>query len=101
MSTTDHKRLPQRYALNALKPYRKARGLSQRDVARILGLRSSSQISRWETGATPPSLLNAMKLAVLYRALVDALFIDLRHMLQEEIYRKEEASHVLRAKPRP
>jgi len=69
---------------NNLRKYRKTKGLRQKDVARVLGLKSASIISRWENGLCLPRPVNMFKLAVLYRTMADALFIDLRRLLQEE-----------------
>ena len=74
---------------NLLRKYRKVRGLSQKKVAQILGLKSSSRISRWENGSAVPSLSNAMRLAALYRVMVDALFIDNARCFKEEIVKVE------------
>ena len=75
---------------NCLRKYRKARGLNQQDVAEILGIKSTSMISRWEMGVCLPDLLNAFKLAVVYRTMVDALFIDQLRDLREHILEREE-----------
>jgi transcriptional regulator with XRE-family HTH domain len=75
---------------NSLRLYRKNRGLKQRDVALILGVRNASMISRWEKGLAIPSTVNVLKLAMIYRTSADALFIDYRLKLREEIQRKEE-----------
>ena len=84
MQKVNHKNVP-----NCLRRYRKARGLKQREVAEVLGLKSGSIISRWEKGVCLPSSLNVFKLAVIYRTMVDALFIDLRRELREDLRRKE------------
>jgi len=65
--------------------------MKQKEVARILGVKSASMISRWEKGATLPSTENAFKLAVIYRTMVDALYIDYLAQLTGEIRKKEEA----------
>lgn len=70
---------------NCLRKYRKTRGLKQKDVAGILGLKSTSLISRWERGVCLPSLINLLRLSILYRTLVDGLFIDLKRLLQKEL----------------
>jgi len=75
---------------NCLRKYRKARGLNQRKVAKIMGLKSSSIISRWEKGICLPSSLNIFKLAVVYRTMIDALFIDQLRELKDNLYKKEE-----------
>jgi len=81
---------------NCLRKYRKARGLKQNEVAEIIGLKSSSIISRWEKGICMPSLSNILKLALIYRTMVDALFIDQVRELKSSLYKKEE--EVLRNK---
>lgn len=74
----------------SLRKYRKARGLKQKEVAVIIGLKNSSVISRWENGVCLPKPENMFKLAVLYRTMVDALYIDLRRQFKQEILRAEE-----------
>lgn len=76
--------------LNSLRKHRKARGLKQKEVANILGLKSASMVSRWENGHCMPKLQNIFKLAILYRTMADGLFIDLRRLLKEEILKAEE-----------
>lgn len=75
---------------NLLRKYRKVRGLKEKDVARMLNLKSASRISRWEKGICLPSLANAFRLAALYRVMVDALFTDMSDSLKEEIHKSEE-----------
>jgi transcriptional regulator with XRE-family HTH domain len=75
---------------NCLRKYRKARGLKQKEVALILGLQSTSIISRWEKGVCLPDTLNALKLSVLYRTFVNGLFIDHFHELQEQLKSREQ-----------
>jgi len=74
---------------NCLKKYRKVRGFQQKDVARVLGVKSSSMISRWEKGICLPNTKNLFKLAVLYRTMADSLFIDLIREMRSEIQRRE------------
>lgn len=75
---------------NCLKKYRRVRGLKQADVAKILGLKSTAMISRWEKGVCLPDSLNMIKLAIIYRTMVDALFIELVRLLRDELISKEE-----------
>jgi len=79
------KRIP-----NLLRRYRKARGLTQRQAARILGVGSTSMVSRWEKGISLPSSLNIFKLAVLYRTMADTMFPNLTQILKEKILKREE-----------
>lgn len=76
--------------LNNLRKYRKAIGLTQKDVARILGLKNSSMISRWEKGVCLPSLPNAFKLAGLYCVLLDALFFPLMRQIRKKIMERQK-----------
>jgi len=87
MKRNSHKKIP-----NCLRKYRKARGLNQKEVAKVLGLKSASLISRWEKGICLPSPINLFRLAALYRTLVDALFIDLLRFLRQELIKKEKKS---------
>jgi len=75
--------------LNQLRKYRRARGLKQRDAARILGFADASSLSRWERGVCLPSAMNMFRLAALYRTLVDALYIDMLRTVRKEIKRRE------------
>lgn len=75
---------------NCLRKYRKLKGLRQKDVARILKLRSTSMISRWENGIVLPNSLNILRLSLLYRTLIDILFIDLMRRLKEDLRVREE-----------
>ena len=81
---------------NSLRKFRRARGLKQKEVAEILGLKSTSQISRWEKGVFLPKPLNIFKLAALYRTMADALFIDLIRSVKNDIHKREKK--ILKAK---
>ena len=67
-----------------------ASGLKQLDVAKILGMKSSSRISRWENGDGVPNIVNVFKLSILYGVMVDSLFIDLIRQLRSEIHINEK-----------
>jgi len=75
---------------NSLRKYRKAAGLKQTEVAKLLGLKSTSAICRWEKGVCLPKPLSMFKLAILYRTMVDTLFHDLRRSLIDKLRRREE-----------
>jgi len=84
------KRIKHTLICNHLRKYRKARGLSQRDAARILGYVNSSRLSRWEHGTCLPKPVNMFKMAALYRTLVDALYIDMLRSIREEVQKREQ-----------
>lgn len=75
---------------NCLRKYRRAAGFKQKDVACMLGLKGSGVISGWESGLHTPKLESLFKLAILYRTMVDSLYIDLRVLLREEIAQAEK-----------
>ena len=90
------KNVKPKYVPNSLKKYRKAAGLRQKEVAKLLGLKSTSMISRWEKGFCLPELPNIFKLALIYQTMVDALFMDLRTTLKYEIQKKRNKAHIER-----
>lgn len=59
---------------NRLKMFRRCCGHSQKKVARVLGLSDTSALSRWERGVTLPSIVQAFRLARVYRTLPHELF---------------------------
>jgi len=79
----DLKKIP-----NCLSKYRRQKGLSQKEVARILGLKRSSTISKWEKGICLPSTTSLLKLSALYGRPTEALFTDLYKRIKEEIFSK-------------
>jgi transcriptional regulator with XRE-family HTH domain len=70
---------------NRLWSARKATGLTQYQVARLLGYKTSTQISRWEKGLQMPSVVDLMKLSAIYRRLANDLMFDLYHSVKTEI----------------
>jgi transcriptional regulator with XRE-family HTH domain len=76
---------------NCLRKYRKERGLSQKEVARIFDIKSTAMISRWEKRRRPPRvLITVFNFSALYRTSVDALFIDLLRASRNRILKREE-----------
>jgi len=53
-------------------------------------LKSTGLVSRWENGICLPSALNIFKLAILYRTMAEALFINLVKMMKEKVLKREE-----------
>lgn len=73
---------------NKLRINRNYRGLTQKEIAKILGV-SYSQISKWERGVRLPSLRHSLSLSFVYRKLVNDLFWDL-YQEQKQIISKTE-----------
>ena len=75
---------------NQLRRYRKARGLSQVEAARILGYKSTARLSRWEKGCCMPNSWNMLWLAANYHTMVDALFIDMLREMRQKVREREQ-----------
>ena len=75
---------------NCLRKYRLARGLKQKDAATILEV-SASMVSRWEKGVCMPDFINVLKMSLLYRTMIEGLFIDHVRYLKDDLRKKEEA----------
>jgi len=80
--------------LNNLWISRKHAGLGQKSVARLLGHKSTSVISEYETGKLLPSLSNALKLAVVYNRSVADLYPSLYGQVREEIEAARTKTHL-------
>lgn len=63
---------------------------SQKRVAHFMGFKRTNGLSRYEHGSKLPSLVNALKLELIYRTPVAFLFADLYQKLKKEIRSKEE-----------
>jgi DNA-binding XRE family transcriptional regulator len=59
---------------NRLKQVREARGLTQMEVAALIGHKSNNRISRWEKGLAKPDVNNALKLSKVLRQDIRKLF---------------------------
>jgi DNA-binding XRE family transcriptional regulator len=80
--------------LNNLWIYRKHVGLGQKSVARLLGHKSTSVISEYETGKLLPSLSTALKLAVVYNRPVADLYPGLYGQVREEVEAARAKTHL-------
>ena len=65
------------YIPNRLRKHRRYRGLSQKQVATMLNMKSTNRISRWEQGTAIPSVENLLTLSIIYRRLPTELYFDL------------------------
>lgn len=82
---------------NCLRLYRKKQGLSQKQVAYLMGFKATTSISRYEHGAKQPSLDNALKLEIIYHTPVAFLFDGLHWELKHEIQKRREATEEMKA----
>lgn len=82
----------------ALRTYRRTWGLSQEELARILGFESRTHVSRLEHGKRAPGLETALACSSLFGVSLDELFPqfaeEIVETLRERIRRlHEECSH--------
>jgi len=75
---------------NYLWMFRKKMGSPSKEMAYLMGHKTSSLISCWENGRKLPSLNNAFKLSIILRTPVEFLFEDHYLELRKDIRAKEE-----------
>lgn len=75
---------------NKLAQFRRRRGLSQREMATLLGNVSHTTLLTYEHGIVRPSLAAALKLEIVLRTPVAFLFPNLYDNLRNEIRAREE-----------
>jgi DNA-binding XRE family transcriptional regulator len=79
---------------NYLKTHRKRSGLSQKEIARLLGYKNQWQISRHERSKTVPPLLVALAYEVAFQLPVAALFTGMyatvKHVIEENLVALEK-----------
>src|SRR5258708_33156657 len=75
---------------NRLLIYRRRMGFSQRQVARLLGLKGTSMLSRYEHSRSLPPLPTAFCLGIILRVPVEFLFPGLYESLRNRIRSDEE-----------
>lgn len=73
---------------NYLRMYRRRSGLTQREVAFLLGCRNGAQMSRFEKRKRVPSLQTALAFEVILGAPVSELFAGLRESVMKEIAKR-------------
>lgn len=70
-----------------LRTLRRRTGLSQEDIARLLGLKSGAHISRLEKGIRQPSYLAIVALTFFFDVSVEELFPALSNDIKEDVVR--------------
>lgn len=73
---------------NALRVHRKKWGLSQREVAHLLGLRARSVVSVYEAGWVLPSLRVLIAYQFMFGAAPDELFPGLKRRVEQQVARR-------------
>ena len=78
-------RRPSHQNPNKLWIARKKVGLGQKSVAKLLGHKSTSPISEYETGRILPNLHTAFKLAIIYNTPLPDLYQTLYSQVEQEV----------------
>lgn len=60
---------------NNLKEYRLKAGLTQKQVAKLLGVNSEERICHWENGRNVPNMMNLIKLCKIYKVAPGELYM--------------------------
>jgi transcriptional regulator with XRE-family HTH domain len=76
--------------INNIDIYRRRMGFSTRHVARLLGDRDVSRLSKYERGEFLPGLRNAFRLSIILRVPVEFLFPLLYDSLRDQVRAEEE-----------
>ena len=79
---------------NDLARYRRRMGLSQAQVAKLLGFKNTKNVSNLELGRYFPSIPTALKLGAIYRVPVDFLFSHLYMHFRSRIREAEASARV-------
>jgi DNA-binding XRE family transcriptional regulator len=72
---------------NLIRKHRKKTGLSQRDIAALLGYRSHWQVSRHERSEAIPPLLAALAYQVIFQVPVSVIFAPMHGIAMKTIER--------------
>ena len=93
--------MPSHNLPNYLRTYRRRAGISQDDVAFLLGCRCATTVSRYEHYARRPSLRTALACEAIFRAPVSELFSGQFRMVERVVCLRAErlAAQLMLAKP--
>jgi transcriptional regulator with XRE-family HTH domain len=80
--------MPYHHAPPALRTYRRSWGLSQRELAELLGFGDRTAVSRIEHGKRVPLLQTALACSALFDASLDELFPQLYFDIEEKLHDK-------------
>lgn len=83
--TIQHEDMNGRKIHNALRIARRRRGLSRKQVARLLGYKDVSTVTRLEQGTLAPSLKIVLTLEALYRTPIAFLYPELYASIRDHL----------------
>ena len=66
-------------------------GYKQIEVARLCGMKNTSRLSLWERGDSIPSIINLLKLSIVYQTLPTEFYFELYLDLKVEIQKNRKS----------
>jgi transcriptional regulator with XRE-family HTH domain len=75
---------------NSLKRFRRIAGLSQVQVATILGFENTCSVCRWERGYYLPGVEHLFQLSILYNISPETLYSDFFQSLKQKTVSSDE-----------
>jgi len=93
--------MPHSQLENYIATFRKQSGLTQQEAASLLGDRSGSELSLFESNRRVPTLRTAIGLEIIFSAPVADLFGGKRQRLERKIEARIERLHARLAKQQP
>ncbi len=78
-----------KFIINKLRRRRRQLGYKQREVSKLLGLKSSARLARWEKGKSFPSVPNLLKLSALYSTLANDFYFELYLQFKKAMKKQE------------
>ncbi|MEX8519018.1 MAG: helix-turn-helix transcriptional regulator [Leptothrix sp. (in: b-proteobacteria)] len=76
-----------------LRTHRRSWGLTQKEMAALLGFASSAHVSRIEQGKRTPSTETALACTVLFSVSLDELFPQLTTAIEKRLYERATRLH--------
>jgi len=92
--------MPPRKLLHYLRSYRKIVGLSQEELARLLGCQYGTMISRYEQFRRSPTLVTAIAYEVIFQAPLKSMFAGLYAQVEDRV-RKQAHALLVQIERRP
>lgn len=81
------------HPFNYLKMFRKRSGLSQQELALLLGCSSGSKVSRHEFGGREPSFETVLLYKIVFHVALDQLFTEEHQRLTAQVRKRAQRLH--------
>lgn len=75
---------------NHLRRFRKQMGLTQKEIASLLGFSSTKRIILWEQGKAQPGIYNLFRLSIIYHVFPHELYPEYYHEMKVPLISKTD-----------